>query len=147
VIACKPEHLIARAKERGYTVDEVMPCVKEAADGRWLVDETHPAYPRPKPAPAAPKPPPPPGAGTALKGLLKLIGITSSPTCKCNARARAMDEMGIQWCRDNGELIAGDQGWLMEEASKRSLPYSVFAGKRLLQMAIYRGAKYPDARP
>lgn len=94
-----------------------------------------------------PPPPPPPGAGTALKGLLKLIGITSSPTCKCNARARTMDEKGLQWCRDNEELIAGEKGWLAEEAGRRSLPYSTFAGKKLLKLAIYRGSKYPEARP
>jgi hypothetical protein len=96
---------------------------------------------------AQPPPAPPAGAGTALKGLLKLIGITSTPTCKCNARARTMDDKGLQWCRDNEELIAGEKGWLAEEATKRSLPYVPFAGKKLLKLAIYRGSKYPDARP
>jgi hypothetical protein len=58
-----------------------------------------------------------------------------------------MDEKGLQWCRDNEELIAGESGWLAEEASKRSLPYSVFAGKKLLKLAIYRGSKTPGSRP
>jgi hypothetical protein len=45
-----------------------------------------------------------------------------------------MDEHGIQWCRENIDLIAGD--WLAGEAKKRKLPYSVFAGKKLVQLAI-----------
>jgi hypothetical protein len=55
-----------------------------------------------------------------------------------------MDEKGLQWCRDNEELISS---WLAEEAAKRHLPYSQFAGKKLLQLAIYRGSKTPGARP
>jgi hypothetical protein len=46
-----------------------------------------------------------------------------------------MDENGIQWCKDNADLIAGE--WLAEESKKRGLPYSVFAGKKLVQLAIY----------
>jgi hypothetical protein len=45
-----------------------------------------------------------------------------------------MDSHGIEWCRDNLDLIAGD--WLAGEAKKRKLPYSVFAGKKLVQLAI-----------
>jgi hypothetical protein len=101
----------------------------------------------PEPPKPTQKAPPPAGAGAALKALLKLIGITSSPTCRCNTRARIMDEQGLQWCRDNEELIAGASGWLSEEAAKRHLPYSAFAGKKLLKLAIYRGSKTPGARP
>jgi hypothetical protein len=45
-----------------------------------------------------------------------------------------MDSNGTQWCRENIDLIAGD--WLAGEAKKRKLPYSVFAGKKLVQLAI-----------
>jgi hypothetical protein len=78
------------------------------------------------------------GPGTELKKLLGKIGITASPTCSCNARARQMDERGIQWCRDNLDEIAG---WLAEEAKKRNLPFVRFAGKKLVQLAISRAEK------
>jgi hypothetical protein len=58
-----------------------------------------------------------------------------------------MDEKGLQWCRDNEELIAGEKGWLSEEAAKRGLPYLSFAGRKLVKLSIYRGSKYPNARP
>jgi hypothetical protein len=45
-----------------------------------------------------------------------------------------MDARGSQWCRENLDLIAGE--WLAGEAKKRGLPYSVFAGKKLVQLAI-----------
>jgi hypothetical protein len=143
MITCDKRHLIARCSERGYKLDDVMPSVFQQDGDLWTIDPSSPHYPHPKPKPEVT----PPGAGTALKGLLKLIGITSTPTCKCNARARTMDDKGLQWCRDNEELIAGGEGWLAEEAGRRSLPYSTFAGKKLLKLAIYRGSKYPDARP
>lgn len=143
MIVCDKRHLIARCNERGYKLEDVMPSVVQQDGDLWTIDPQSPHYPHARPAPELP----PQGAGTALKGLLKMIGITSSPTCRCNARARTMDEKGIQWCRDKEELIAGDGGWLAEEAGKRSLPYSPFAGKKLLKLAIYRGSRYPGARP
>jgi hypothetical protein len=56
-----------------------------------------------------------------------------------------MDEKGLQWCRDNVDLIAGQ--WLAEEAAKRKLPYSVAAGKKLVEISIWRASKWPEARP
>lgn len=79
-----------------------------------------------------------------MKGMLKRIGITSSPTCKCNARAREMDLKGLQWCRDNVELIST---WLNEEATKRKLPYVELAGKTLIRLAIRQAASWPEAVP
>jgi hypothetical protein len=147
MITCHRDYLLARCRERGYRVSEVLPCIIKREGEMLTVDPTSPHYPHPRAAKAPAEAATPAGAGTALKGLLKLIGITSSPTCKCNARARTMDSKGLQWCRDNEELIAGANGWLAEEAAKRSLPYVPFAGKKLLKLAIYRGSKYPDARP
>ena len=152
MITCHKKHLFARCAERGYKVSDVMPCVVSKQGDEWTINETHSAYPRPRPpkAPAKPevygppKPPPPRGAGTAMKGMLKRIGITSSPTCKCNARAREMDLKGLQWCRDNVELIST---WLNEEATKRKLPYVELAGKTLIRLAIARAAKWPEALP
>ena len=57
MITCHRAHLEARCTERGYTLDEVMPCVVSRDGDQWTIDVDHPAYPR------APKPgyePPPP---------------------------------------------------------------------------------------
>ena len=78
------------------------------------------------------------GPGAELKALLSKIGITSSPTCSCNAKAKAMDERGIAWCEENVETICD---WLQEEATKRKLPFVRLAGKALIHLAIRRAKK------
>jgi hypothetical protein len=150
MITCHKKHLFARCAERGYKVPDVMPCVVSKQGDEWTIDETHPAYPvvrTPAPKPEVygpPKPLPPRGAGTAMKGMLKRLGITSSPTCRCNARARDMDSNGLQWCRANLDTISG---WLNEEATKRKLPYVELAGKTLIRLAIRQAEKWPEALP
>jgi hypothetical protein len=49
-----PRHLFeARYRERGYTLDEVRPCIVAEEGDSITVDETHPAYPRAaKPGPS-----------------------------------------------------------------------------------------------
>lgn len=43
-------HFVARCRERGYTLDEVRPCIVSEDGDRITVDETHSSYPRvPKP--------------------------------------------------------------------------------------------------
>lgn len=95
--------------------------------------------------PAAPvfSPPPTSGAGTELKKLLSRIGITATPTCSCNKRARTMDENGIAWCEENIETIVG---WLREEAAKRKLPFVDMAGRAIVQLAIRRAKKAEGAK-
>ena len=78
------------------------------------------------------------GAGTELKKLLSFIGINSVPNCSCNARARVMNENGIQWCKDNKEEILS---WMKEESDKRGLPFLKFGAKRILNYAIHRAEK------
>ena len=85
-----------------------------------------------------PPPPPPSGPGTELKKLLKLIGITASPTCSCNARARTMDGNGCDWCEANVDTIVS---WLREEATKRGLPFVDLAGRLLVKRAIRNARK------
>lgn len=75
------------------------------------------------------------GVGTQLKVLLSKIGIQATPSCRCSARARAMDLRGIGWCRDNSEQIVT---WLEEEAAARGLPFLRSAGRGLLWLAIKR---------
>lgn len=73
------------------------------------------------------------GVGSELEALLGSLWIKPIPGCKCPERARTMNEMGPQWCRDNIETISG---WMREEANYRGLPYFEAVGKALIEKAI-----------
>jgi hypothetical protein len=131
---CDKKFLIARCRERGYSLEEVMPCVVRQIDkDLWVIDETHESYPHAR----EPKPPQC-LAGTELKGLLKRIGIVAAPNCSCNSRANLMDQMGCQWTRDNLETVVD---WLGEESAKRGLPFVRLAGRAIVSLAIRRAEK------
>jgi hypothetical protein len=49
VIRCQLAHLEARCRQRGYTLEQVRPCIISQDGDNITVDETHPAYPRAKP--------------------------------------------------------------------------------------------------
>jgi hypothetical protein len=132
MITCTISNLLARCKERGYTLDEVRPCIVSEDGDIITVDETHTAYPRRK-IQVKDK-----GTGTELKKLLSKIGIKASPTCSCNTRAKIMDENGIDWCAQNIETIVG---WLQEEAEKRQLPFIAIGAKLLVKRAIAAARK------
>lgn len=140
MITTHKNNLIARCKERGYELQDVMACVLKQVGDIWTIDETHEAYPNKKEniqnnsndIDIGQ------GAGTELKKLLKFIGITSSPTCGCNAKAKYMNEKGIDWCKQNIDLIVS---WLKEEAEKRKLPFFSYGAKKLVKLAIYRAEK------
>jgi hypothetical protein len=140
---CHRTFLESRCRERGYTLDEVMPCVVAQDGDSWTIDTDHPAYPKtPKPGREPPAPTPTHGGpGTELKKLLAKVGITASPDCSCNARARTMDERGCDWCEANLDEIVG---WLREEAAKRGLPFLDMAGRMLVKRAI-RNARKAEA--
>ena len=87
---------------------------------------------------APPEPAVPHGPGTHLKGLLALIGITASPNCSCNARAKQMDEWGPDECEKRMPEIVT---WLGEEAKRRGLPFVRLAGEQIVKMAIRRARK------
>ena len=56
---CHRSHLEARCVERGYTLDEVLPCVVSQDGDEWTIDVEHPAFPRtPKPGHEQPQPAP-----------------------------------------------------------------------------------------
>ena len=78
------------------------------------------------------------GAGTELKKMLAMIGITSTPNCSCNKRAKIMNEKGTAWCKKNKEQILE---WMREESEKRHLPFLKFAATRILNYAIAKAAK------
>lgn len=79
------------------------------------------------------------GPGTQLRRLLASIGIhPRGEACKCNERAREMDERGPEWCTENMDSILD---WLEEEAHKRPLTGFLFSrmiAKRAVQLAIRR---------
>jgi hypothetical protein len=78
------------------------------------------------------------GPGAELKALLGYVGITATPSCPCNQRAKVMNERGCDWCEENIDTISG---WLEEEAKKRNLPYMHAAGRMLIRLAIRRARK------
>lgn len=73
------------------------------------------------------------GPGSELKKLLKLIGITATPGCKCNQRAKYMDKMGPAWCRENLDTILD---WLQEESSNRGMLFVRSAARMMVNRAI-----------
>ena len=134
MIVCTMANLLARCRERGYTLTEVMGCVVAQDGETWTIDADHPAYPRTAKPPAAGAPCARcGGAGTELKKMLGRIGIRSTPSCKCNNRAREMDARGVQWTADNLETVVG---WLREESQRRKLPFIAPAARLLVRRAI-----------
>jgi hypothetical protein len=83
-------------------------------------------------------PEPPMGAGGFLKKYLSRIGITSTPNCSCNAKAKHMDTMGVEWCEQNLDTIVM---WLKEEAERRHLPFIEWPTRLLVKKAISSAKK------
>jgi hypothetical protein len=133
---CRKEHLVAIVAMRGYTLDEVMPCVVAQDGSQWTIDTEHPAYPRhPKPGYELPAPPPSSGPGTELSKLLKRFGIEPTPTCQCRAKAAEMDAWGADEC-ENPERIEEVVAVMRAEAEARGLPFLDIAGRLLVRRAI-----------
>lgn len=80
----------------------------------------------------------PDGAGTILGGMLKALGIYSSPNCKCRQHAIQMNDMGPDWCEQNMDLILG---WLKEESTKRNLPFIETIARLMVQRAISKSRR------
>ena len=90
MITCRLHHLEARCRERGYTLDEVRPCIVSEDGDSITVDETHPAYPRARP-----------GLGDMVASGLSAIGITKQRVsklaggdCGCAKRQQALNDLG-----------------------------------------------------
>lgn len=122
-----------RVLSRGYTWQQVQPCIVSEDSGQITVDETHPAYPRERYDQPAP---PTGGPGTELGRLLSRFGIVADGECACKSNAARMDTLGSQWVRDNLETVVG---WLEEEAQKRGpvvrLAFSRVAARALVLKA------------
>lgn len=90
MIRCHRRHLEARCRQRGYTLEQVRPCIVSEDGDRLVVDETHEAYPRAKP-----------GLGDMVKAGLSAIGITEERVsqaigrpCGCGKRVEKLNELG-----------------------------------------------------
>lgn len=143
MITTHKNNLIARCKQRGYELSDVMACVIKQNGDIWTIDENHASYPKPKAVTEnaheqAKALDIGDGPGTELKKLLKIIGITASPTCGCNAKAKHMNEMGVEWCEENIETIVD---WLKEESKKRHIPFFRYPAKKIINLAIHRARK------
>lgn len=79
------------------------------------------------------------GPGTELKRLLAKLGIRATGGCGCNGRARQMDKMGAEWCRERVDTIAG---WMVEEGKKRfRVRFPLAMARLLVKLAISRAEK------
>jgi hypothetical protein len=90
VITGGRESFDARCRERGYTLDEVRPCIVSEDGETITVDETHAAYPRART-----------GLGDMVAAWLSAIGITKERVskavggdCGCTKRQEALNELG-----------------------------------------------------
>jgi hypothetical protein len=100
MIRCHKKQLEARCRQRGYALEDVMPCVVEQDGDRWTIDTEHPAYPRKreewKPLPI----------GDLVERGLTAIGVTKERVerltrtegkpggCGCAGRKRWLNEVG-----------------------------------------------------
>ena len=151
-----------RAVQRGYTADEIRPCLTQDLGGGFFeVDVDHPAYPRVardgytmpaglRDAATAmlvelgiSQPDPAVRPGRELKAILKdWLGIEATPTCSCNAMARRMDEAGPDWCE--GEGMASILEVMRAEHAKRwadgrtILPWTDAGARQLVLLACRR---------
>jgi hypothetical protein len=75
------------------------------------------------------------GPGTELKKLLNFFAIVSDDGCKCDEKAKTMDEWGPDVCETNRSIIIS---WLAKAARNRKLPFSYFLANTALTVAIRR---------
>jgi hypothetical protein len=94
MISCRLHHLESRCRQRGYTLEQVRPCIVSQDGDRLVVDETHKAYPRAKP-----------GLGDMVSAGLDAIGVTKQRVqavasavgvkdCGCKKRQKALNAIG-----------------------------------------------------
>jgi len=142
MIRTHKKYLEERCLERGYKLDDVMDCVVRKEGEIWTIDTSHVSYPSLKldlePKINKKTPNIGEGAGTELKKILSQFGIHSKANCSCMQRAKAMNDAGLSWCRENVNIICD---WLKEEFTKRNLPFFPYVAKKIIKLAIYRAEK------
>jgi hypothetical protein len=139
MIKCHKLFLFATATQRGYTLDEVMPCVVSQDGDQWTIDVEHPSYPmvsRLIESETSTLPPAPEhGPGTELKKLLARVGIVSTPDCSCNQVVADMNRWGADEC-EKPERMDYIVAAMRDNAAKRGLPFLDAAGRMLVRRAI-----------
>ena len=55
------------------------------------------------------------GVGKETTAILEKFGFVATKNCSCKQKASLMDRLGIEWCSDNKDTIAG---WLTDEWDK-----------------------------
>lgn len=132
----------SRLEQRGYTWDEVEPCIVARNGDQITVDETHPAYPHAREAEST-QPAMEGGPGTTLKQWLGWFGITATNDCACNSRAARMDQLGSEWVRQNLDTVVG---WLEEEAKARGGIVWMAFSRTATRMLVMRACDSADAQ-
>lgn len=92
-------HVAARAKERGYDLESILPCLlADLGDGWFEVDVEHEAYPRARNSAIAPQKS---GLGDIVAKWLSSVGITKERLavilggdCGCADRQEALNALG-----------------------------------------------------
>lgn len=147
VVVCHRSYLEQRCAERGYTLEEVVPCVLSQDGDHLAIDISSPFYPKePRDTVVAENTPPKEnGPGTELKRLLAgwPFYVTSSPDCSCNRVAREMDIWGADEC-ERPERMDYILAAMRENAEKRGLPFLDAAGRFLIRRAIKNARKRKD---
>ena len=137
MIECEKKWLFARAVERGYTKDEVMPCVvRKITKDVWLIDPDHKAYPHKKKEKKGI------GPGSQLSHMLSRLRIKALEGCSCKARSKKMDAWGPDGCEEHLDEIVG---WLHDEARKRKILFLRWPAKTLVRVAIHKARKAQKA--
>jgi hypothetical protein len=83
MITCHISSLESRCRERGYTLEQVRPCIVRQDGDQITVDETHPSYPRAKPGLAA--------VGITPERVSKALGVKD---CGCKKRQQRLNDIG-----------------------------------------------------
>lgn len=91
ITTCHKKYLEARCNERGYTLEEVWPCVTAEHPGDMVtIDTNHPAYPKKRK-----------GLGDHVAGALAAVGITEERVsraigrpCGCGRRRERLNQFG-----------------------------------------------------
>ena len=137
MITCHRSNLEQRCIERGYSLDEVMPCVTKQDGDEWTIDIDHPSFPRSAKTQVTPAAVAAGGPGDELKTLLAgwPFYITASPDCSCNQVANQMNAWGPDEC-ERPERIDEVVAVMRAEAEARGLPFLDVAGRLLVRRAI-----------
>jgi hypothetical protein len=81
----------------------------------------------------------PNGPGTILSQMIKSVGVSITPTCKCMKHANEMNTKGVKWCENNTEIIIE---WLKQECKERNIPFIPTVVRMVVNQAISKAKKH-----